>query len=109
MSAFIIYVSCRDREEAERIAGRLLDLRLIACANIMPPHLAVYSWRGKQERADETAMLLKTQSGYFDRIRDEILRLHSYDCPAIAGWPIEKGHEPYLQWISAETKSAGGL
>lgn len=103
-NAIIIYVTCEDQEEAQRIASALLEKNLIACANIFAPHTAVYRWEGKVEAEAETAMILKTRDALFDAVKEEILKLHSYDCPCIVSWPIEKGHKLFMDWIGEETK-----
>lgn len=51
MSYSLIYVTCEGQTEAERIAGALLEKQLIACANIMAPHTAVYMWEERPKRA----------------------------------------------------------
>ena len=103
MAPIIIYVTCSDQDEAGCIAEALLERGLIACANIMAPHKAVYRWEGKTEHSDETAMILKTKNAHFDAVKDVIASMHSYDCPCIVSWPIEKGHEPFMTWIEDQT------
>lgn len=105
MSYSLIYVTCESQTEAERIAGGLLEKQLIACANIMAPHTAVYMWEGKAEKSGETAMILKTRTELFEAVREAVCALHSYDCPCIVSWPIENGHAPFLDWIGQETQS----
>ncbi len=53
----LIYMTCADEAEARKIAAALLDERLIACANIMAPHTALYSWKGKREESREVAVI----------------------------------------------------
>lgn len=101
----VIYVTCADAAEAEKISGTLLDARLIACANVLAPHTAHYNWKGKRERGSEVAVIMKTRAELFDKACDAILELHSYECPCIASWPLTAGHAPFLEWIAAETAS----
>jgi len=103
MGNIIIYMTCPDKEEAAVIAGALLEDRLISCANIMASHSALYRWEGKLENNTEVAVILKTQESLFEQVRQKICMLHSYDCPCIVALPITQGHEPFLQWINAET------
>jgi periplasmic divalent cation tolerance protein len=99
----IIYMTCADAAEAEKISAALLDSMLIACANVMAPHTAHYNWKGKRENASEVAVLIKTRASLFDAVRAAILKLHSYECPCIASWPLAAGHAPFLDWVAAET------
>lgn len=103
MKAILIYLTCGSREEAEAIGSHLVEQKLVACANIMPPHHSIYSWDGKVERSEEVVVVLKTQSTLFEKVREEIVSKHSYDCPCIVALPIAAGHEPFLNWIEAQT------
>jgi periplasmic divalent cation tolerance protein len=103
MNNILIYMTCADKEEAEKIANALLEKRLIACANIMAPHISLYRWEGKLENNAEVAVILKTQEALFEQVRQKICDLHSYDCPCIVALPISQGHDPFLQWIKEET------
>ncbi len=104
MTSILIYMTA-PAAEAEKIASRLLDKGLIACANIMAPHTAVYKWQGKVEKGAETAVIMKTREELFEAAREEICSLHSYECPCIVALPITAGHEPFLQWISGQTET----
>ena len=77
--AIIIYVTCANTSEAETIASALVEKRLIACANILPPCAAVYRWEGKIEKGSEVAMILKTRAAIFEDVRKAICALHSYE------------------------------
>lgn len=104
MEHIVIYITVSSPEEGETIAAALIDKRLVACANILAPHTALYRWQGKTERAQEHAVIMKTRASLFERAREEIAALHRYECPCIVSWPIERGHAPYLQWIGDETE-----
>jgi periplasmic divalent cation tolerance protein len=104
MNKIIIYVTCASQTEAEKIAGDLVEKRLVACANIMSAHTAVYEWNGELEKLSEVSMILKTRGELFEKVRERICKLHSYECPCIVALPILAGHEPFLQWISKETE-----
>jgi periplasmic divalent cation tolerance protein len=103
MPSLFLYMTCPDRDEAHKIASALVEKRLVACANIMAPHDAVYQWKGKVETATEVAVIMKTQSHLFEMVKDAVLELHSYETPCLVALSIEKGHEPFLHWIEAET------
>ncbi len=108
MAVIMIYVTCGTVDEAERIAAVLVEKKLVACANIMAPHTAVYEWDGKVETGTETAMVLKTRDGLFEDVRAEINVLHSYECPCIVMWPVTDGHPAFLQWVQAQTQTKPG-
>lgn len=99
----ILYMTCRSTEEAEKISASLLNANLIACANIMAPHTALYRWKGKTERAQEVAVIMKSRRVLFSEIQKMVSALHSYDCPCLVSWEIDQGFPPFLQWIEAQT------
>ncbi len=103
MAILMIYVTCADEAEAMRIADALLDKRLIACANIPAPHRAVYRWEGKTASEPEQGMILKTKPERFDKVKETIVAMHSYDCPCIVAWDADKGHAPFMDWVAEET------
>lgn len=103
MSAMMVYCTCPNQEEADRIASKLVESRLAACANIMSPHQSVYRWEGKIEREQEVVVILKTTEDHYSELEQTILSEHSYDCPCIVAWPIERGVDGFLDWIYQET------
>lgn len=103
MAPLFVYMTCPDRAEAQKIASTLVEQRLVACANIMAAHEAVYQWKGKVESATEVAVVMKTRSDLFEDVKEAILKIHSYETPCIVALPIEKGHAPFLKWVEEET------
>jgi periplasmic divalent cation tolerance protein len=96
-----VYVTAATPEEAEKIGLAVVEEKLAACANILPGVRSVYRWEGKVERADECAILFKTTEEKFDALQKKIREIHSYKCPCIVAWPIEKAYKTYLDWIKA--------
>lgn len=100
----VIFVTCADEDEAQKIAEKLIQDHLAACVHIMPPHQSLYRWQGKIERAMECNILIKTQAHLFAPICDEILKLHSYEVPALFSLPVENCHEAYKVWLAEQTR-----
>ena len=95
----IIFCTCGTHDEALTIANSLVEARLAACVNVLPPVQSIYRWQGKVETAQEVLLLIKTTQERFPAIRDRIKQLHSYDTPEIIGMPIVDGSEKYLAWL----------
>ena len=70
-----------DIDEAKLIAKNLVTKHLAACVNIVPSVISVY-----------------------EEVKEEILRYHSYDLPAVVSIPVEDGHKPFLQWVDEQCK-----
>ncbi len=63
----LVYITCKDEEEAVRISKHLLNKRLIACSN-MHPIRSMYWWKGKIEDENEVAIIAKTLGKNYDKI-----------------------------------------
>jgi periplasmic divalent cation tolerance protein len=103
--ALLVFCNCGSKAEADRIASSLVEERLAACVNILPPVQSVYRWRGAVERAEEIPLLIKTTRDRFSALRDRIETIHSYDTPEIVAVPIVEGSERYLAWLRTEVQS----
>ncbi len=95
-----IYTTCKNEREAQKIAGALLGVCLVGCANWWRIKSS-YWWKGKIEKESEVALLLKTQEKNFKRIEAMIKKMHSYSVPCIVGWKTNKVSEDYLKWLES--------
>lgn len=93
-------VTCSSSREARKIAGSLLDKRLVACANIVSDIGSRFWWRGKIESAMEVLVMMKTKKENFKKLENEVKKLHSYEVPEIIAIPIIMGSKQYLKWIN---------
>jgi periplasmic divalent cation tolerance protein len=87
-------------EEAERIAGALVERRLAACVQLIGPIASHYRWRGEVERATEWICLAKTTRGRYAELEAAIQSLHSYEEPEIVATEVVAGSEGYLAWVA---------
>ena len=99
MSVLSVYAVFATAEEAERIGRTVVEERLAACANILPPVRSIYRWKGKIETTDEVAAIFKTHHWRSDALMERIAELHSHDVPCIVAWPIEKIVGSYADWV----------
>ena len=100
----LVLTTAASQEEARKIGRALVDRLLAACVNIIPRAGTIYRWEGEIEEAEEWLLLVKTTRGAFDRVREAIVELHSYDVPECIGFPIEMGSLAYLSWIGDSVK-----
>ena len=98
----LVYITCKDEEEAVRISKHLLNKRLIACSN-MHPIRSMYWWKGKIEDENEVAIIAKTLGKNYDKIKEEVKKIHSYDVPCILKIDAE-ANESYEEWVNEEVK-----
>lgn len=97
----IIYVTCKNSEEAEKIAIDLLEKKLIACANIFPI-TSVYIWDNKVNKDSEVTLILKTKETLFDKIKENVKKNHSYSVPCIIKINGESDSE-FFKFINENT------
>jgi periplasmic divalent cation tolerance protein len=97
----IVLSTCADREQAERIAHRLVEQHLAACVNILPGVQSIYRWQGSVESAAEVLLLIKTSAAHSNEVQSTIASLHSYDVPEFLVLPVCGGSEAYLGWLNA--------
>ena len=97
----IVLVTTSDKQEAERIIRRLLDDKLIACANIISPVSSHFHWSGKIEKAEECLVLMKSREDLFEKLAETVKSLHSYEVPEILALPIIDGSKAYLDWLES--------
>jgi periplasmic divalent cation tolerance protein len=101
----VVLTNLPDRESAQSLAQRLLELRLVACVNIFESCLSMYHWQGKIETAKEVPVMIKALSSNFPAIEQAIRTIHPYEVPEIIALPIVQGYAGYLDWISAVSKN----
>jgi len=105
MNLLLIMTNLPDRASAETLAASLVDNRLAACVNILPPCRSVYRWKGATEAADEIPMLIKTTETNYAALEAAIRALHPYETPEIIAVPITQGLPDYLAWVAAATRA----
>jgi periplasmic divalent cation tolerance protein len=104
MSEYLsLYITAPSFDVADAIGRTLVEDRLAACVNILPSMYSIYRWQGKIETAGEVVLIAKSRTALFGEIEKRVRELHPYECPCLVAWPIEAGHQPYLDWIAKET------
>ena len=100
-SYIIIIVTTAGREEAETIVQRLLEARLIACANIIGPVSSHFRWSGKMEKTEEYLILMKSRQDLFEKLSETVKALHNYEVPEILALPVVEGSKAYVDWLGS--------
>ena len=102
MENFIFcYITTSSKEEARKIAKHLLDKKLIACANIYSNINSIYPWEGKIADENEFILIAKTIEDNYEKIKQEVEKIHSYSIPCIIKIPVEV-NEKYGEWLNEE-------
>ena len=98
----IIYSTGANKKQARKIVKKLIEEKLIVCANTFPI-TSIYRWRGNIVEEKEVAIIMKTKSTLFKKVQETIKDIHSYEVPEIILLSITKGDPKYLKWIDEST------
>ena len=93
------YITAPNKKETERIAKKLLDKKLIACANVIGNVNSYFVWENKVQNSKEIIICGKTVSKNQKKIIQIVKSLHSYSVPCIIFFDIKSGNKDFLKWI----------
>lgn len=97
--AIVIFVTCADKEQAEKIAQSLIKKKEAACVNVIAGIESIFWWEGRVESADEVLLVIKSKKSKLNQIIVTVKSLHSYEVPEIIALPVIAGDEKYLKWV----------
>ena len=102
LSSFVIVLSTFPADQDPiPLATSLVDERLAACVNVLPPMQSIYRWEGKVERATEQQLVIKTTGRQVEALKARLADLHPYDVPEVLVLPSSAGADSYLAWLQA--------
>jgi periplasmic divalent cation tolerance protein len=99
----VVLVTVPNQQEADRIAGQMVQKRYAACATTVPGAQSIYWWEGKVIKEQEVLLLLKTTEDRFPLLREAIKQVHPYQVPEILALSVMDGLPQYLEWVVKET------
>ncbi len=102
LNYIVVFITCKDAEEAQEIAQTLLKRRQAACVNILPEVNSHFWWQGKLDSSRENLLIVKTKESLLPDIIKSVKKIHSYSVPEIIALPIIGGNQEYLDWIEHE-------
>jgi len=97
----VVLMTAPSAEEAMRIAEMLVERKLAACVQILPPMTSIYVWKGEVQRENEIMLVAKSTRAKFDELEDAVRAVHSYETPEIIALAIVAGSQSYLSWLSS--------
>lgn len=99
----LIFVTFPNKKEAVKIANHLLDKRLAGCITMFPVD-SFYWWQGKKVKDKEIEIIIKTRRKNFEKVKEEIKKLHSYTVPQIIAIDVAKVNDKYFDWLKKEVR-----
>ena len=103
----LLLSTCKDLDEAKRIARTLVDTNLASYVNITKID-SIYRWKGQVEESEEHVIIAKTESSLYGEAEKRIRALHSYELPEVIALSVERGYPPYLDWIRINVRLQSG-
>lgn len=100
----IVLVTVPSEEVGVKIAKELLKEKLAACININKGVRSLYWWEDEIQDEQEALLIIKTKFGLFNELENTVRKNHPYKVPEIVAFPVVRGHRPYLEWLSGETR-----
>lgn len=98
----LLYVPCANLDEATAIGRRLVEEKLVACANAFPA-TSMFWWKQRIYQGCEGILILKTTSALAKTVEQRIRKLHSYTLPAILKFRVE-ANKDFEAWVKESTK-----
>jgi len=94
-----VFTTIDSLKEARKLAQTVVGKKLAACAHISEIE-SFYTWENEVQNESEFRILFKTTRERYKDVEKAILKLHSYDLPAIYAVDIDDIHEPFGEWIA---------
>jgi periplasmic divalent cation tolerance protein len=86
--------------DTDLIARTLVEERLAACVNVLPPMTSFFQWQGAIERESERQLIIKTVGRRLEALRARLTGMHPYELPEFLVLPVAGGSPAYLAWLS---------
>jgi periplasmic divalent cation tolerance protein len=100
----VIFITCANRNEADKIANELVAQKLVACVNIVDKVNSIFWWQDKVDSANEVLLIAKSKKSLMEKIIRQVKSQHSYQVPEVIALPIISGNKEYINWINESVR-----
>lgn len=104
MAATLVLTTLGADTDASVLARALVEERLAACVNVLPPMRSFYRWKGAVEDEREQQLLIKTTPEALEALTARLLELHPYETPELLVLDAG-GSDAYLRWLGESVDS----
>lgn len=101
MKLSILFLTCANNKEADKIAVVLLEKKLVFCVKKQPVSSSSL-WKGKIESSDEILLIIESLEDNFKKIDKEVSKLHSYDTYVLMALPVTQTTKDVEDWVKDE-------
>jgi len=102
INMILAYIPCKNEDEAKKIGKKLVEGKIVACANIIPKMTSYYIWQKKLQEESEALLLCKTTENKVRKLEETVKKMHSYSIPCIACIKIDKINKKYGIWAKQQ-------
>jgi periplasmic divalent cation tolerance protein len=88
--------------DAGALARTLVEERLAACVNVLPPMTSLYRWQGRVEEDQERLLLIKTAADRVAALEMRLRQLHPYELPEFVVLEAAAS-AAYAAWVREST------
>ena len=96
----LIYITCKDQEEAIKLGKIVLDRKIAACINIWPIKSISRDGNEELKEIQEIVLLIKTVEQRVRQVEEAISANHSYKIPCIATIYTDRINVDYKEWLT---------
>jgi periplasmic divalent cation tolerance protein len=93
--------------QAEGLARTLVEERLAACVNVLPPMTSIYRWKGAVEVDGEQQLVIKTAKALLGTLEARLRELHPYELPEFLVLNAEAA-ATYEAWVNESVACRSG-
>lgn len=97
----VIFTTAPNNQEAETLAMKIVEAKLAACVQVLPPMKSFYFWENAVQTDSEQLLLIKTLEENYAALETFIKANHSYETPEIVAVSSEKVSAEYLAWMKS--------
>lgn len=101
MQLCILFLTCADDAEADRISKSLLEKRLVFCIKKSSVSSS-FLWKGKIDHSNEVLLIMDSLKDNFERVKNEVAKLHSYETFVLVSTPVSKTTKGVQDWVKKE-------
>lgn len=99
----VVETTVDDLVIAEKIAKQLLEVKLVACAQISSPISSFYVWDSKTCIEKEWRIVCKTTIELKNELEEKIKDIHPYDVAEIV-YSVKECSAEYFSWVQSSCK-----
>ena len=97
-----LVLTCGSWQEAQKIADRLLEQKLVACVEFIEVKSKSW-WQGKLQDANEIKLIMHSVEHLFAQVESEVKKLHSYEAFVLQALPVSHISKDAETWLKEVT------